>query len=363
MAGTPNGKQHLNVTTRPRAVTIHDVAREAGVAASTVSRTFTNPQVVNATTREHIQVIADRLGYRPNLAARAVKRGTTETLALLVPDTTNPHFSRLMRGAVRQASAAGFTLILSDTEESAQVEDRHIERLGRAVDGFILGASRLPDDRLRQLADRHRMMLVNRDVAGIPRVLADQADSITQIVDHLASLGHKSIAYLSGPRESWAAQRRWRSISEATASKGVTAMRLGPFPPYLTGGAPAADAAIGEGVTAVITHNGLMGIGVLRRMAERGINVPSDMSVVACDDVFSADYYSPALTARAAPMEDIGRTAVNVLLQFLSDGGAEWNRRKIVLPAELVIRGSTAQVPQPNKLQTRNERNAGSGTA
>src|SRR5437588_210945 len=142
--------------------TIHDVAREAGVAASTVSRAFTNPQRVNARTREHVFSVADRLGYLPNPLARALPSGRTTTIALLVPDITNPFFFDLIRGAERQASAAGYTVILTDTEESPEVEAHNVERLRRAADGFVLASSRLTDRQLRDIAADNVVALVNR---------------------------------------------------------------------------------------------------------------------------------------------------------------------------------------------------------
>ncbi|WP_016932770.1 LacI family DNA-binding transcriptional regulator, partial [Rhodococcus sp. R1101] len=122
--------------------TITDVAREAGVAASTVSRAFTDPGRVNVVTRDHILEVADRLGYAPNPAARALESGRTNTLALLVPDITNPFFSGVIKGAERAAVASGRTLVLADTQESAATEAHIIRRLGPAVDGFVLAAAR-----------------------------------------------------------------------------------------------------------------------------------------------------------------------------------------------------------------------------
>jgi DNA-binding LacI/PurR family transcriptional regulator len=328
---------------RPRATTIHDVARAAGVAASTVSRTFTNPQRVNERTRQHILEVAERLGYRPNPHARALPTGRTRTIALLVPDITNPHFFSLIRGAERQANAAGYTLVLGDTEESPEQELRHIERLGRAVDGFLLAASRLPDDRLSEVAARHQLALVNREAEGIPSVVTNQLDGSRQIIEHLASLGHRSVAYLSGPRHSWLGRWRWKALAEAGRGLGVRATRLGPFPPYVTGGA-AADAGLGHGATALVAHNDLLAIGVLRRLAGRGVDVPHDISVVGYDDIFGADFCSPPLTTLAGPLEDAGRAVVNVLLERLDRGHGPVPPARIMLPTYLVIRGSSGAV-------------------
>src|SRR3954469_18403275 len=143
-----------------RRVTLTDVAEAAGVAASTVSRSFTNPGRVNHQTRDHVLEVAERLGYAPNPAAQALESGRTRTLALLVPDITNPYFSGVIKGAERGAAAAGLTLVLGDTAENPTAEAELVRRLERAVDGFVISASRLTDDQLHAAAERNPMALI-----------------------------------------------------------------------------------------------------------------------------------------------------------------------------------------------------------
>jgi DNA-binding LacI/PurR family transcriptional regulator len=328
------------------AVTIRDVAREAGVATSTVSRAFTAPQRVNERTRRHVLAVADRLDYRPNPLARALPSGRTTTLGLLVPDITNPFFSRVIRGAERQANAAGYTLILTDTEESSDVEDRSIQRLRSVTDGFVLAASRLSEGGVREIAANNVVALINRQAEGVPSVVVDTSDSTHQIVDHLASLGHRSIAYLSGPRASWPNRQRWAALSRAAEELDIAATQLGPFSPELAAGAAAADAAIRQGATAVVAYNALLAIGTLRRFAERGKRVPEDISVVGYDDIFGTDFCSPPLTTVAAPVEDAGRRAIDLLLGQLNARDGHDYRHNVVLPTYLRIRESTGQAPQ-----------------
>src|SRR5690349_14716075 len=157
----------------PRRATITDVAEAAGVAASTVSRAFTRPERVNHRTREHVLAVAAELGYSPNPAARALESGRTTTLGLLVPDITNPYFAGVIKGAERAADAAGFTLVLGDTQENPTREERLLARLGGAVDGFVVAASRLPDETLRRSAELTPLVLLNRATPGLPCVVAD----------------------------------------------------------------------------------------------------------------------------------------------------------------------------------------------
>jgi len=197
-------------TERPhRRPTITDVAARAGVATSTVSRALSRPERVNVHTREHVLAVVEELGYVPNPAARALESGRTRTIALLVPDITNPYFAGVIKGAERAAAAAGLTLVLGDTQESAATEEQLVRRLGRSVDGFVLSATRLPDDDLRRAAEAGPVVLVNRAARGLPCVVADYDSGTRQIVDHLASLAHESFVFAGGPAESWSGHRRW----------------------------------------------------------------------------------------------------------------------------------------------------------
>ena len=193
-----------------RAVTLEDVAREAGVAVSTVSRALSRPERVSARTREHVEAVARRLDYRPNLLARGLPSGRTRMLALLVADITNPHQFGLIRGAETQAAAAGYTLVLADSRGRPELEAELAARLGSSVDGYVLASSRRPDDELVELRRRRPLVLYNRELPGFPSVVDDHDDSSRQIVGHLVALGHRSLAYLGGPSNAWTAIKRWR---------------------------------------------------------------------------------------------------------------------------------------------------------
>jgi LacI family repressor for deo operon, udp, cdd, tsx, nupC, and nupG len=326
-----------------RRPTLTDVAEAAGVAASTVSRAFSRPQRVNHRTREHVLRVAGELGYVPNPTAQALGSGRTRTIALLVPDITNPDFSGVIKGAERAAAAAGLTLVLGDTAENPTAEAELVRRLERVVDGFVISASRLTDDELRAAAERSPITLVNRATAGLGCVVADFDSGTRQIVDHLASYGHRSLVFAGGPAESWSGARRWQGLQTAAAERGMEARRSGPYMPTLGGGPAAADAAVASGATAVVCHNDMLAIGVMRRLAERGQSIPTDMSVVGFDDVFGADFCHPTLTTLAERTEDEGARAVELLVQQLPQRQVEVPTR--VLPTHLVVRASTGPAP------------------
>ncbi len=319
---------------RADAVTLQDVARAADVAVSTASRALSNPDRVSRGTRERVQIVARRLGYRPG---REPAGGAGHRLlALSVNDITNPHNFDLIRGAEAQARAAGYTLIIGETRESPDLELDHAERLDQVVDGFVLAASRLDDDGLRAIARRHPIALYNREVDGIPSVVTESADSARQVVEHLVALGHRSLAFLAGPDNAWSSAQRWRGLSAAARRAGVEILRLGPFLPTREQGPAAADVASATPATAWIGFNDLLAIGVLQRLRDRGVDVPGHVSVVGYDNIFGADFCRPPLTTVAGQAAPAGRLLVDLVLH---PGGRA--PAPVVLASELLIREST----------------------
>lgn len=321
--------------------TIYDVAREAGVATSTVSRAFSHPGRVSEPTRDHVLAVAARLGYRPNPLARALYSGRHRTVAMVVSDITNPHYFELIRGAELRAKASDFTLVLANAEESQRIEFEQIQRLVPAVDGFVLAASRLPDENLRQVASQRPVVLMNRELQGLASVVLDHDQGCRHIVEHLVSLGHERLVYLAGPRNSWMAATRWAAIDEASRQMGVTATRIGPFVPKVSQGGVAADGALNVGATGIVAHNDLLAIGVVQRLTQRGVTVPDDVSVVGFDNIFAADLCTPGLTTLGGAHVDVGRTAVEVLLAMVEPARPQTAPSRSTLPTELVLRATT----------------------
>ncbi len=330
-----------------RPATLADVAAVSGVATSTVSRALSNPGRVNAATRERIEEAARALNYVPNSQARALTSGKTRAIAVLVSDVTNPFYFGIIRGTQQQLKAAGYTQILVDTEESDELEDGMLHKLRRSFDGAILAASRLTDRRLTVLANDIPLVAINRQTRGVPHIFIDTPSGIEQAVGHLVSLGHTQLCYASGPETSWSNEGRWRAMVRAAERYGVTATRLGPFSPRQYAGAAAADAVLHAGVTACIAFNDLLAIGMLARFRERGIDVPGDVSIVGCDDIFGADFCNPPLTTLTAPIEQAGRTAVSMLLARLDDQSTIGMRQGATLPTHLTVRSSTGPAREP----------------
>lgn len=328
-----------------RPATLADVAAVSGVAVSTVSRALSTPGRVSPITRERIERAAQELNYRVNSQARALTSGKTRAIAVLVSDVTNPFYFDIIRGTQQQLKAAGYTQILIDTEESDELEDSMLHNLRRSFDGAILAASRLTDRRLATLAAEMPLVAINRQTKGVPSVFIDTPSGIDQALGHLVSLGHRDIAYVSGPETSWPNEGRWRAFSRAAELNGVVAHKVGPFSPKKAAGAGAADAVVNSGATACIAFNDLLAIGMLMRLRERGVRVPEDLSIVGCDDIFGADFCNPPLTTLTAPIEQAGRVAVSILLARLDPAIAPSARQTATLPTHLTVRASTGPTP------------------
>jgi DNA-binding LacI/PurR family transcriptional regulator len=329
---------------RRSAPTIYDVARAAGVAPSTVSRTFARPGRVNSETAARIRAVAEELGYRANPVARALSTSRTQMIALIVSDVTNPFYAPLIRGAQAAAAEAGFVVLLEDAQESSQVERHALERVLPVVEGIVIGSSRMSDSAIRTIAKQTAMVVLNRAVADVPSVVTDNPRGMRRAAEHLGELGHTTITYVAGPEASWADGVRWRALREAGHELELGARRIGPFAPTVGGGVRAAAelAAQSPVPTAAVAYNDLMAIGLIRGLEQAGLRVPDDVSVVGFDDILVSQLVSPPLTTVAAPIHTMGLTAARNLLAIIK-GAKAATGEAFVLPAKLVVRGSTAQ--------------------
>lgn len=332
------------------AATIYDIARAAGVNPSTVSRALNKPGRVNVKTEERIHAAAKALNYRLNPMARALPTGRTNTLGLLLADITNPMFFEVVRGAERAARARGYTLILAESQESGEREAEAAERVAPSVDGLILVSTRLSDEQIRSLAERKRLVVINRRVDGVEEVVPDLEPGIDQALALLSEFGHRSVAFLSGPPEAWVSGARWRTVAERARSRGMNAVEIGPGRPTLEGGQASLSRVIASGVTAVLAYNDLMAIGLLRAAQASGVDVPGRLSIVGFDDIFGSDFTSPPLTTIRIPLDEMGERAVRRTLSLIDDEPpvegepVPGPRASRPVATELIVRGSTGRL-------------------
>lgn len=328
--------------------TIYDIARVAGVSASTVSRAMRGGKV-NAATRASVLEAATRLGYEPNRAARGLTTGQTGNLGILVPDLANPFFASVIKGVAARTRAPEHPLFVSETDEDASREGVTIRSLLRGTDGLLLCSPRTSDEEVRDAVADAPVVVLNRQVPGLPSVTYDVTSGARQAVQHLMALGHRHIAYVAGPAGSWSDQRR-SAGAESAREFGVEVTVVPCATPTFASGVLAADLLLNSGATAVVAFNDLMALGVVNRLTARGVRIPEDMSVVGHDDVEMASMSVPALTTVQVPKERIGVVGVEQLLRLLQEralGAAprEGRATDVVLPATLAVRGSTGVAP------------------
>jgi LacI family transcriptional regulator len=325
------------IRSRGGASTIYDVAEVAGVSPSTVSRALSKPGRISARTEERIRAAAALVQFRFNPMARALPTGRTQTIAVVVADITNPMVFGIIRGAEKAAADAGYTLVVAESQESGEAEAAAIERLMPGVDGIVLATTRLADERIAEIGTRKPIALINRAVDGVQAVLPDVKQGVDALMAHLAGLGHRSVAFLAGPTESWISDRRWDALLEAAERLDMAAIEIGPNTPTIEGGRAASRRLLAARTTAVVAFNDLIAIGVMQALGEAGVKVPEDVSVAGFDDIFGSDLVSPALTTVRAQLTLAGERAVDELL-----GHRTPEQRGELLATDLVVRGSTA---------------------
>ncbi|GAA1596832.1 MULTISPECIES: LacI family DNA-binding transcriptional regulator [Kribbella] len=320
--------------------TITNVAALAGVSRATVSRAFSNPRVLRPDTVTRVREAAAQLGYVPNPTAQALSTGRHGLLAMIVPDIANPFFPPMIGAAQGRAETSGLALLLGNTDEDPAREHTMVGRLTLQADGFVLAASRMSERQIRELAERRPVVLVNRDLAGLPRVLVDSADGVRAAVEHLAELGHTRIAYLAGPSRSWANAQRKKAVKRSAERADIEAVMMPGQVSNYEAGMQAVPALLDTGATAAVAFDDVLAHGVLAGLVQHGLSVPDDLSIVGCDDVLKAQVYPP-LTTVSSPAAEAGAAAVELLLERLEN--PDGPDRRVLLSTSLIVRATTMQ--------------------
>jgi LacI family transcriptional regulator len=327
---------------------IRDVAERAGVSVTTVSHALNNTRHVSPDARAKVEEAAHALGYVPSEVARGLKHNTTRTLGMLVPSNSNPYFAEIIRGVEHGCYAAGYGLLLCNSNDEPERQADHLRLLAeRRVDGLVLVAS--GDD--AQIVEHCRglrlpLVLLDREIEGIEADLieVDHAAGGELATAHLLGLGHARVACIGGPANLQPSRQReagWRrALARAEVRPRADELARGDFGPQ--GGAMAMRALLHRRrpPSAVFVCNDMMAIGALHAAHAEGVRVPEDLSIVGFDDIELAAYTQPPLTTVAQPKEAIGTGAAGLLLERIRAGRRELART--VLQPELRVRGSTA---------------------
>lgn len=339
----------MRAGTRP---TIQDVARQAGVALGTVSRVINGHANVGADVRARVLQAIAALGYQPNSAAQSMRTRATRLIGCLVPDIRNPLYASVLGAAEAVLSPAGYMLLVAGTGEDAARELQLIQAFARyRVDGMLAvpADERRDDLQAAYRALRTPIVLLERDLplplSGI--VATDQASSIQAATAMLLDLGHRRIALLTSPAFNRSGRERISGYRAAFAERGLamdealvhqagqsTEAAQALLQPLLSGP---------DRVTAVITGGDRTLGGVLRAIREARRRIPADVSVVAWGDSDLAEFADPPLTVIRYDAAQTGREAGRILLDALAEPERKRRPRRMLVPAELVMRASCAR--------------------
>jgi LacI family transcriptional regulator/LacI family repressor for deo operon, udp, cdd, tsx, nupC, and nupG len=337
-----------------RSVSIQDIAREAGVSHSTVSRALHDSPLISPAVRQRIQLLAEEMGYTPNAVAQSLKGQRTNTIGLVVTSIADPFVGRVVRGVEDVARAAQVSVFLSVSDNDPERELEVIETFHhRRVDGVISATAQIWGPYTQRLAQiQMPTVLINQkaETDQLHWVEVDDYAGARQATEHLLTLGHRTIGFLGAGNRAVSNQRRMAGYRDSLALAGVAVdeawIRSAPADNRLhsddvTGGQCLLPELLRAGVTAVFCYNDLVAVGALLACRDLGIAVPGQLSIIGFDDVEIASYVTPTLTTIHQPKLRLGELAMGMLLDLLEERPVE-NR---ILPTDLVVRASTGPAP------------------
>ncbi|MCR9136689.1 MAG: LacI family transcriptional regulator [Alphaproteobacteria bacterium] len=332
---------------------IKDIARLAGVSTATVSRALSDSGVVTEATRAKVHDAARKLNYRLNVRARNLRIQKSMAVLLVVRNMANPFYLDIFKGVEGIARAAGYVVLMGNTEDDANREIEYFDMLrdGHA-DGMILMTGNLPQEH-QVLDDRFGsapivVALEAIENCGLAHVDVDNRAASRTAVRHLLDLGHTRIGHIAGPVPEVLGQLRLDGFRMAMAEAGHSV--------------PSCHEAVGDysiqsgrrccrrifesetPPTALFVANDEMAFGAIGELRDMGLRVPQDVSVIGFDDLFVSDSFSPPLTTIRQPCIEIGRKTMTMLIDLMGSGRR--SPQMCQMPTELVVRGSTAPLAQ-----------------
>ena len=330
-------------------VRLIDISKRAGVSVMTISKALRDQPDVSAKTRERIKALAKEMGYVPDPNAQSLRTGATKLFGLVIPTTTNPVFARMMFAIEERARELGYDLLLCHTQNKIEIEEACVRRLlSRRVDGIFIA----PVYRMATEARIYKELLASKTpvvLLGSPAAFCSQFASVQPeevaasyaATKHLLELGHKRIAYFTGPLPAIWAQERYEGSRRAHSEAGLDVDDNLVFHAGSTieDGAKAALEFANEkcDATAIQTCNDLVAIGCAETLLKQGVRIPQDLSLVGYGNILVSEHFRIPLTTIRQPKLRMGLVAVEMMSQLLRGESVESRR----LPAELVIRDSS----------------------
>lgn len=306
------------------AATIQDVARIAGVSASTVSRAFNHSTLVNDETRDRIQVAARQLNYVPNASARSLSVGSTHVIGVLLPLAHGEFFSVLIRGVDEAVVEAKRELLIAGTHNDLASAESAFRRMKGWVDGFVVVTHNLNHDMLLAAAPDGTPTVFLHSPNSLPRYSSLQTDNLGSAymaVRHLIDEGHREIAMVKGPEANGEANDRFLGYEKALREAGLPIDPAFIFEGDFTreGGIEAARSLLSRNhrPSALFAANDDTAIGVMFKLADHGCRIPDDLALIGFDDIPSARYQIPSLSTIHVPIIEMGKKAVETLVRAI----------------------------------------------
>ena len=332
------------------------VAEKAGVSKATVSRVMNGTAFVAPETAGRVRAAIEDLDYYPDSNARTLGSGRSHLYGLIISDITNPYFPELVKAFEDVAAEHGQDVLICNTDyDPVRMERCVIRMLQRKVDGVAVMTSEMEERLLRTFSKRQIptvFMDAVSSVRGTSVVSVDYAEGIRLAMQHLVSLGHKRIAFISGPLSLRSAR-----VRAEVFRAGLTEQKLATHPAWMPegdhrveGGHRAMQSILSasQRPTAVLASNDLTAIGAMGAIHEAGLSIPKDISVMGFDDIQLSAYTQPALSTIHVPRRELAATAFHSLFRTRAPSPPQGVRkRQHVIQPRLIVRGSTANVPRP----------------
>jgi len=340
-------------------ITLKDIARKAGVSVSTVTRVLNGKAKkyrISDETSKNVLKHARELKYRPNQLARSLRLKKTHTFGLFVPDLYNPFFSYIASRIQNLVANLGYSLIISNTSENQYIEIEQTQLLvSKGVDGFIIMPVGLSFKHLLNVKkERIPIVLIDRCFEELPfnSVVIDNYKGAFTAVEHLIQFGHKSIAMIQGIPNTYTNNGRVKGYRDAMKKNKLKIKR-----DYIVGsdfgrenGYQSTKKLLSrkEKPTAIFLASDLIALGALDAIAEKGLNIPNDISLIAFDDIDFAPFLLSPLSVVSQPRDELSETAVDLLLQQISNPRMEKTKTKI-LSTNLIKRESVKRINSNDK--------------
>jgi len=331
----------------PTMVTVHEVARVAGVSAATVSRFLNGTARVSDEKRQAIESVIEELNYKPNVLAQNLKTGSSRTVGVLTQSLVSGYFSDALAGVDEALQGTGYAPLIVSGHWHAEEEAERIELLiARRVDGLVILSGNLKDAQILKLSQRVPIVAFGRELDG-PRAYGFCLDNYLgacEAVEHLIFQGHRHIAFIAGPSDHQDALARLAGYRDTLAKH-----RIKEKPQLIVAGDFQESAGLlaverllesGQRFSAMFCANDLTAYGARLALYRRGIRVPEDISIVGFDDLHSSMYTTPPLTTVRQPLFDVGRSLGRAIVKMINN-----EAREVDVPQlNLVVRESVRRI-------------------